>query len=83
MHLIAARVLKISMLKLVVGFHPRETTKRNLHTSKTSKVQVKENISVFRNSHTLKLTLKPIPADNFKKYNSKHNPKISILKPEI
>ena len=25
----------------------------------------------------------PIPADNFKKYNTKHNPKISILKPKI
>ena len=24
-----------------------------------------------------------MPADNFKKYNTKHNPKISILKPKI
>ena len=26
---------------------------------------------------------KPIPADNFKKYDTKHNPKISILKAKI
>jgi hypothetical protein len=26
---------------------------------------------------------KPIPANNFKKYNTKHNPKINILKPKI
>jgi hypothetical protein len=26
---------------------------------------------------------KPIPADNFKKYSTKHNPKISTLKPKI
>jgi hypothetical protein len=26
---------------------------------------------------------KPIPADNFKKYSTKHNPKIIILKPKI
>ena len=29
------------------------------------------------------LNQKPIPADNLKKYNTKHNPKISILKPKI
>ena len=29
------------------------------------------------------LNKKLIPADNFKKYNTKHNPKIRILKPKI
>jgi hypothetical protein len=33
-------------------------------------------------NHTA-LYQKPIPADNFKKYSTKHNLKISILKPKI
>ena len=45
-----------------------------------------QSIAVCRNmsfnEHCL-VVKKPIPADNFKKYSTKHNPKISILKPEI